>query len=556
MWEKIKNTPLYLKAFYICIILSVGVWLSVLFPSEKYFQEKRFMNDSAPFFNEGWIDMQGNSIEVPGKYDVEAGESFRIQYVFPEDVGSYIGVMFYTDHTFVRAYQNEEEIYCFGKKEEIPFGKTPGSGWQLINLNKVSEGDILVLEMNCPYEKYSGLIRDIRVGTRAQLVAHVFKQGQVDFFLALIPLLIGLVIIFIPPFFFRSYPISFFFNVGISYVVVSIWSFTESRIWQLFFENAYAMQMLNFLTFLLFMPAVLVTVRMMRVIRNENLYRNMMLIDVGAALVIIMLQLFEVADFFEMLFVIHILMILNEIIFATAFIRQFKVNRGFQWLISILLYLGIGICIFLDLMNFYVWDIWGNGYFSRIQVLALLVATCLMTMKRTLMMQREIIEKKTYEKMAYTDNLTSLRNRRAFDRDIERIQAKPKEVTILYADMNGLKYINDHMGHDYGDEALKLVASHMVEIQNWTTLCYRLGGDEFCVLSYEDTPEMLEQKCREINHKLEIFEKKYGFPIGISYGAIQYVPGREHSIQQCMMEADAKMYQFKQTLYTERGIGR
>lgn len=122
--------------------------------------------------------------------------------------------------------------------------------------------------------------------------------------------------------------------------MVSIWSFTESRIWQLFFENAYAMQMLNFLTFLLFMPAVLVTVRMMRVIRNENLYRNMMLIDVGAALVIIMLQLFEVADFFEMLFVIHILMILNEIIFATAFIRQFKVNRGFQWLISILLYLG------------------------------------------------------------------------------------------------------------------------------------------------------------------------------------------------------------------------
>ena len=556
MWKKIKEIPLYLILFYICMFLSVCIWLSILFSRQKFFPENRFMNDNAPLLNEGWMDMEGNPIEVPGDYEVEPGTDFSIQFVFSENAKKEIGVMFYTDHTFVRAYQNGEEIYCFGKEEEIPFGKTPGSGWQLIMLNKVTAGDVLVIEMNSPYEKYSGFIRDIRTGTKAQLVSHVFERGLFNFFLALIPLLIGIVIIFLPPFFFRNYSVSFFFNVGVSFVMVSVWSATESRIWQLFFENAYAMQTLNFLTFLLFMPSVLVTLRMMKIIRNEQLYHRMMLIDVGTALVMIVLQLLEVADFFEMLVIVHVLMLLNELIFTTSFVRRIRTRKGFQWMISILLYFIIGACISLDLMDFYVWDKFGNGFFSRIMVLLLLIVAGLMAMKRALALHHENIEKKTYEKMAFTDNLTSLKNRRAFDRDIERVEKRQKEVTILYADMNGLKYINDHLGHEYGDEALKLIAAKLADLCEITTECYRFGGDEFSVLSYESTPEMLEQKCQEINRSLEPYEKDYNYPIGISYGAIRYVPGGDLTIQQSMAEADARMYEFKQALYKKRGIKR
>ncbi len=556
MWKKIKETPLYLKLFYICIFLSVGIWLAVLFPCEKYFPENHFMNDAAPILNEGWLDMEGNPIEVPGKHDVKAGESFRIQYIFPEDVGAYIGVMFYTDHTFVRAYQNGKEIYCFGKEEEIPFGKTPGSGWQLIMLDKVYEGDVLVLETNCPYDKYSGLMREVMIGTRAQLIAYVFNHGQLAFFLALIPLLIGTAIIFLPPFFFRNYPVTFFFNIGIAFVMVSVWSATESRIWQLYFENAYAMQTLNFLTFLLFMPSVLVTVRTMGIIHNEKLYRRMMLVDLGIALVIILLQLLEIADFFEMLFVVHILMMLNEIIFATSFARRIKTKKSFQWCISILLYLTIGTCICLDLLDFYVWDTFGNGFFSRIQILVLLVIIGLIGMKRALVIQRENIEKKTYEKMAYTDNLTTLKNRRAFDHDVIQIEKMKKEITILYVDMNGLKHVNDTLGHAYGDAALRLIAEMLASFRDMNTECYRLGGDEFCVLSQEQMPEQMELKCQEINKQLEKSQEHYKYPIGISYGIIRYLPQGELTFKQCMIEADARMYQFKQALYAKLGIKR
>ncbi len=556
MWKKIKETPLYLILFYVCIILSLGIWFSVLFPCQKYFPENHFMNDKAVHFNEGWTDMDGNLLEIPGNYEIEPGTDFCMQYVFAEDVEEEIGMMFYTDHTFVRAYQNGEEIYCFGKEEEIPFGKTPGSGWQLIMLEKVEAGDVLVITTNSPYEKYSGAIRDIWTGTKAELVAHVFQKGLFNFFLALIPLLIGIVIMVLPPFFFRNYPISFFFKVGISFVMVSVWSATESRIWQLFFENAYAMQTLNFLTFLLFMPSVLVTMRMMRIIRNEKLFQRMMLIDVGVALVMIMLQLLEVADFFEMLVIVHVLMLLNELIFSTSFVHQIRARKGFQWGVSIVLYTIIGTCITLDLMDFYIWDKFGNGFFSRMMVLLLLIIAGLMAMKRTLALHNENIEKKTFEKMAFTDNLTSLKNRRAFDRDIERAEKRKREITILYADMNGLKYINDHMGHGFGDEALKLIAGKLADLCEITTECYRLGGDEFCVLSYENTPEELEQKCQEINQSLEIYEKDYHYPIGISYGAVRYVPNAEWTIQQCMTMADARMYDFKQALYKKRGIKR
>lgn len=556
MWKKIRETPLYLKLFNICIFMSVCIWLGVLFPYQKYFPENRFMNDKTVYLNEGWMDMDGNPLEIPGDYEVEPGTEFQMQFVFSEDVEEEIGMMFYTDHTFVRAYQNGEEIYCFGREEELPFGKTPGSGWQLIMLNQVSEGDVLVITTNSPYEKYSGHIRDILTGTKGELVSHVFWKGLFNFFLALIPLLIGLVIIILPPFFFRNYPISFFFNVGISFMMVSVWSATESRIWQLFFKNAYAMQTLNFLTFLLFMPSVLVTMRMMKIIRNEKLYQKMMLVDVSTALIMIVLQLFEVADFFEMLIVVHVLMLLNELIFTTSFIRRIRARKGFQWGVSILLYAIIGTCITLDLLDFYVWDKFGNGFFSRMMVLMLLIVAGLMAMKRALALHNENIEKKTYEKMAFTDNLTSLKNRRAFDRDIERAEKRKREVTILYADMNGLKYINDHLGHEYGDEALKLIAGKLADLRELTTECYRLGGDEFCMLSYENEPEVLEQKCQEINESLEPYEKDFNYPIGISYGAVRYVPDGELTVQQCMTEADTRMYDFKQALYKKRGIKR
>lgn len=54
---------------------------------------------------------------------------------------------------------------------------------------------------------------------------------------------------------------------------------------------------------------------------------------------------------------------------------------------------------------------------------------------------------------------------------------------VLIADLNNLKLINDTLGHQYGDEAIKLTADVLHSSFSDIGSCYRIGGDEFCVIS-------------------------------------------------------------------------
>lgn len=555
--KKVENKiSISLKILYVCIFLSVAVWAFTLFTTQQYFGENPLTGHDVEIFEAEWRDASGNVIAVPGQYEVKPGEDFAITHIFAEDVRGEKSLLFRTDHTYVRAYINGTEIYRFGNQEEIPFGKTPGSGWQLIELGQIAAGDVLTIVQNCPYEKYSGLIRDIEIGTKAELVSEIMFEGMDLLIMTVIPLLIGIVVIILPPFFFREYPPLIFLNMGISFVVISIWSFTEARTWQLFFRNAYAMQMLNFVTFSLFVPCVLLSAYTMGFIKNKRLYQIMLGIDSFAALILLGLQVFEIADYFETLGVVHALIVVNAFMFISSFIRNNHAKKEALFWTSMVLYLIIGLSAVWDLLDFYVWDYFGNGFFTRIEILALLVCAGLAAMRRTMIIRKKRIEQMTYEKMAYTDNLTSLKNRRAFDEAIEQIEREEREVVLVYADMNGLKSVNDHRGHHYGDEAIKLIAEELRRFGSEGAICYRIGGDEFCVLSFHQSPERLKEECEQINRNLRVYEGRFGYPIGISYGIQKYVPGSGMTMHQCLVAVDAAMYEYKQSIYIKQGRGR
>lgn len=551
MDRKHKPFEFHMKMLYAFIALGIVVWLFVLFSTKGYFKENHFTDDNVALFNENWTDADGNPIKVPGKSDIAKGNDYRICHTITDDIATGTSLLFRTDHTFVTAYLNGVEIYRFGVPEQIPFGKSPGSGWQLIDISSAKAGDSIEIVTNCPYDKYSGQIRDIRIGTKQQLVSYIFWSGLGMLVITVIPMLIGGVIILIPPFYFKGYRKRVFFDIGLSFVVLSLWSFTEARTWQLFFKNAYAMQMLNFLTFALLLPTVLLALRAMGFIHDLKLYNIMMTLNIGAAFLLLLLQLSNLVDFFELLIINHILIVVTSLVMVTSF-THYSNHTGIKSRMCLLLYITIPCCAILDLSDFYIWDHFGNGFFTRIEILSLLICIGLTAMKRALIIHNENIEQQTFEKLAYTDTLTSLRNRRGFDEDIEKIEKAGIPVTILYADMNGLKCINDNLGHHSGDRALKLIAGSLHKLTNKDTTCYRLGGDEFCVLSFDQEEAILEKKCEKINNELTAYEYEFNYPIGISYGILRYIPNETSTIHQCLVAADKKMYEFKQEIYQTR----
>ena len=97
-----------------------------------------------------------------------------------------------------------------------------------------------------------------------------------------------------------------------------------------------------------------------------------------------------------------------------------------------------------------------------------------------------IIDAKHTERMAYTDGLTGLYNRAAFNNYIKEIDEnirnnKQGKFAVIVIDLNFLKKINDNYGHDKGDIAIKILADDINAMFN-TATCFRIGGDEFAVL--------------------------------------------------------------------------
>jgi diguanylate cyclase (GGDEF)-like protein len=94
-------------------------------------------------------------------------------------------------------------------------------------------------------------------------------------------------------------------------------------------------------------------------------------------------------------------------------------------------------------------------------------------------------------RLARVDSLTRLGNRRAFDEALEREGARVARhgnpLSLLIADVNGFKRINDAFGHPFGDDCLRRVAEALRLTVRGEDLCFRWGGDEFAVL-LADTP--------------------------------------------------------------------
>ena len=88
--------------------------------------------------------------------------------------------------------------------------------------------------------------------------------------------------------------------------------------------------------------------------------------------------------------------------------------------------------------------------------------------------------------IAITDPLTGLRNHRAFQEDLARelqvVGRTGDPLSLVLLDLDGLKAINDNLGHQAGDERLQATAAAIRAIQRATDLAYRVGGDEFAVI--------------------------------------------------------------------------
>ncbi|GAA3849245.1 sensor domain-containing diguanylate cyclase [Streptomyces sedi] len=152
-------------------------------------------------------------------------------------------------------------------------------------------------------------------------------------------------------------------------------------------------------------------------------------------------------------------------------------------------------------------------------------------------------------RLAFTDALTGLANRRAVDHALAEALRGHRErgavLTLVVCDVNGLKRVNDTHGHAVGDRLLIRFAGVLSRAAEPLpgALAARLGGDEFCLLAVEADPAEVERAAAEVCRGAAALELSEGVACGVaSTGA---VPGRLRSGRRLFRLADAAQYRAK-----------
>lgn len=163
----------------------------------------------------------------------------------------------------------------------------------------------------------------------------------------------------------------------------------------------------------------------------------------------------------------------------------------------------------------------------------------------------EELNKKLTE-VSMTDALTGLKNRTGYDAlafpYLQRCQREGKLGSMIFADVNRMKLINDKYGHLQGDIAICTVADAIKMTMPPEWIAVRFGGDEFIMVGECRDKEEAEKLKNQLYVNLEKIkqERDLCFPLTASFGAVVMDPDENYSLEEYLRKADEAMYKMKQ----------
>ncbi|WP_148861030.1 sensor domain-containing diguanylate cyclase [Marinobacter fonticola] len=174
--------------------------------------------------------------------------------------------------------------------------------------------------------------------------------------------------------------------------------------------------------------------------------------------------------------------------------------------------------------------------------------------QRTKALVREIRERKRAEEavrqMAISDSLTGLLNRRGFflqaQKQYELACRNASPSILIFADLDGLKVVNDSHGHRDGDQMLVDAGAVLKAVLRQSDVVARVGGDEFVVFSMEcEQPEIIVKRIQDAVERFNT-DNRRRYELALSVGVVVCDPDETVSLEKLMELADEAMYQDKQ----------
>ena len=268
-----------------------------------------------------------------------------------------------------------------------------------------------------------------------------------------------------------------------------------------------------------------------------------------------LLQLLGIADFVESITMTHFLMGIIVIYLPINGIRELAKKDAPKEVKVFAATVIVLICFLaIDLIRFYFFLGQDEGLFSRIGLLVFVLMWSVVIIENMSKVIVENTKTKVLEIIAYTDQMTGLKNRSAFEEKLSQMRSFPEDALgsyIITFDMNGLKRINDNYGHAKGDEAIIELANIIKSGFEDIGSCYRIGGDEICAIVTEksfNTDDSIQSRMDLVMDKTQKAGVRAGTNFSVAGGFSRIEHHTMPDIDEAYKEADRSMYLNKEEM--------
>lgn len=455
---------------------------------------------------------------------------------------------FVTYHHEVKIFTNGKKIYEL-KAGDNAFGSTTGQVWNFVKLKNEYKGKSLHIELYSPYDAVAE--PDIYIGGKIALYGKIFGDNIFSYALCIVTILLGIVMIvywcYVRS---KTYISGSLLFLGMFAVMLGIWSINEVPIQILVFQNHVVSSYLAFVSLMLLPVPFLLFIKDLYHEKDNTWWYVIGYISLGNVLLCLGLQIFDVLDLKQSLWITHIVFAMFAVAMGVFTIREVRRGAVSMKVKANIICIGLDLIgLILDTMNYYFNWYGDTNLFGRLFFFIHIVVLGWVATKESAKLMKLGKKAEIYEKLAYRDALTELLNRTAFDKELADRAGDEEGTYILMLDLNNLKQCNDTQGHDAGDRYIKTASEMIQNIFGKMGNCYRIGGDEFCVVSSQITDSHMKILIEELTEG----EEKYNqmnprAKIGIAWGHAKFDRTQDDDLNDTRKRADSRMYQNKKEM--------
>ncbi len=482
------------------------------------------------------------------------GDTYYYRRMLPEENTSEKVIVYNTVHMYLEVFIDGNKVYELktGKDTAV---KTTGFCWNTITLTKEDAGREIVFCVTPVYHD-SKPKESFYYGTYQEIERRILTERILELALAVLIALAGFVMLFYGFFVVeKGQDAEIIIQFAVFSMMLGIWSVGETQILDWIFPCSIIIVFISHLMLMILPIPFVLFLRHMYHDEESRLWSFCCYLNCVVIALRVILQIMGIYDLRETLLLTHVCLLIIAVVCAVMTIREIM-SHNFSGQVRL-----NSICVMVMLLSTILeLAIYRLGNQSTplgsIGFLIYVVVMGIANVRRTRELMEQARENALYRKLAYTDELTGLANRTAFNEDLQKrieqneMPGKEKTLptTIFMFDLNDLKKCNDTYGHDYGDQYIKMAADVLKKMFEREGKCYRIGGDEFCAwapdISLENINEkllFLEQETRKLN------EKGFVVTFSMAAGYAVYEESKDGSgLYNTMKRADVMMYEKKQ----------